>query len=698
MRLPVRRQETALRGWDTETGLIQSGLLAPPLACITWCDALDQPIEIVHGDDPAAYRVAVETLSRPHVGANVAFDLAVLGARFRDLVPLVFESIGAWDQEESNAHDVQLRQKLIDIGEGQLRMREMEGDDGEPVYVSVGYNLSALNKRYFGDVLEKDEWRLQYGRLRHLPLVQWPAGAVDYAKLDTLSTLKIFYAQAGMQRGVVGPDGYTKIRAPIEAYLSNERFQVRAAFALQLLSCWGIKIDPHEVERFLGVLRGEQEERRERLVKTGLVRLDGSRNMKLAHAKILALVGLDGDLTPKGLEQYRAWWAQMSKLGKLTEESRRSEKMRLLSAGYISVSGDSCIKSGDEVLQEFAKYGQFQTLVSKISKLKTGGLPIQTSFDSLLDTGRTSSFSSKIISNSIALQNLPRKPGMRECFVPREDQCFVAADYGMAELVAIAQITYSLFGYSKLRDVLNAGLDPHCDLGSRILGTSYEDFYARNKAGEQSIVDYRTLCKSLNFGLIGGLGAEKFVDFSRKSYGVVLAATQDESIEKAKLYKKAWLDRWEEMQEYLAYIGRLCEDRGFCDIKQLKSNRLRGRIRFTVAANGYMQGLTADASKAALIECVRRCYVMPRSVMYGSRILLFVHDENIGETKLQNGPAFASEMQQVMEHIYSQYTPDVKIGVEATIMRERWSKKAKPVWHEGVLRPWEDRDLFKKVA
>ena len=49
--------------WDTETGLIQDGLLAPPLACIQWAEGTQAVPELVHHADPAARRVAERILT-----------------------------------------------------------------------------------------------------------------------------------------------------------------------------------------------------------------------------------------------------------------------------------------------------------------------------------------------------------------------------------------------------------------------------------------------------------------------------------------------------------------------------------------------------------------------------------------------------------------------------------------------------------
>lgn len=698
-----------LRAADTETGLIQGGMLAPPLACVTFCDDPEKEAEIFHWRDPECERRVEQMLAEEFITtANGAFDLAVFANTWPRLTPLVFQAL-----MERRVHDVLLRQKLLDIGDGCYRLKEVE----EGVWISVRYGLSDLNNRYFGEYLEKDKWRLTYGKWRHHPLEAWDPGAVFYAKNDAVATLKVHHAQ----------DAFKPKFGPARIYLANETEQTYAAYALHMISCWGIRTDPYWVAKMLQQIQHEQIQRKAFLVKEGLVRdWEESRVKKAAVDRMRAIAGDKCELTDKGLERYRDWWLQMKKLGVLDgpkgEALKMKEKRKLFDAGFVKLSGEVCNRTQDPVLMAYAAYGQFQTLYTKIQKLQTNRLPIQTSFETLLETGRTSSFANKLIPNSIAIQNLPRKEGMRECFVPRgydspdinERHVFVAVDYAMAELVSLAQVCFKKFGYSKLRDALNAGMDPHLVLAARILKISYEEAWVRYKANDPAIILARQNAKPVSFGFPGGLGIEKFIEFARTSYGAIF------TLETAQEYKNIWLEAYPEMKDYFQWISGLCEDGdGYCNLKQFVSGRVRGHIPYTVACNTLFQGLTADGAKAALCEAVRRCYTpvwidneyketLPGqgrlSYLFGSRIVNFVHDELVGETKEQNGHHFACELSAVMENKYQPFTPDVTIHTEAVMMR-RWRKGAKPVTHNGmsltkggILVPFEDKHLYQKKA
>lgn len=685
------------RGWDTETALIQAGLLAPPLACLTWTDDLTKGPEIVHHADPAAKRIAEETLGMHNVSANLPYDLGVIGAKWPDLLPLIFECLDA-----GRGHDVIMAQKLCDIGEGCYRIREVDEGLDEPVFVSVKYGLSDLHNRHFGEFLEKDQWRLQYGKLRHLPLADWDPGAIHYAKYDAHVHKKVWGALLAQN-----------LRVDIDSYLVTEPFQTNSAFSLHLIACWGIATDSAEVTRFLARLWEEQQKRKAYLQKCNLVKSDGSRTLKYAKDLMEAAAGDNRVLTPKGLDLYRDWWTAMKKAGQLTDERKLLEKRRLWKEGYVSLSADACMLAGNDVLLEFARYGQFQTLISKVSKLRTNGYPIQTSFEPMLETGRASSFSSKIIPNSVAILNLPRKPGMRECFIPRnsgmhvpeeERRIFIAADFGMAELVSLAQVCYVLFGESRLRDALNAGIDPHLDFAATMLGISYEEAFARKH--EELISEHRQMAKPFNFGKPGGLGIDKFILFARAQYKVTFGKTPEEAYEKVQGFTKLYFKKWPEVRAYLDFISDQCADDpdGFCDIRSYGSGMLRGRMQYTVASNHQFQHLTAMGFKSALNAVQRRCYVGMKTPsgyvhtpLYGNRVVAPVHDEIVLEAREIDGDEIANELRFVMRERYQQFTPDVHIDVEAAAMR-RWRKGAKPVFHNGRLIPVEDKHLIERAA
>jgi DNA polymerase I len=648
--------------WDTETEAIREVRLAPPLACVTFSDG--ERSELIHHADPAAKRCVQWLLEQETTLANAPFDLAVVWAYFPDLRDLVWEAVYS-----GRIHDVLMRQKLLDLGAGCYR-RTYRRLPGEEKTTLLGYSLSDTHARYYKVRMEKDTWRLRYGELRGLPLEQWPEGARRYATYDAEVTARIYDLQS------------VEAQRTTKHNLHNEIAQVQAHFALHLMSCWGFKTDLKRVEQVIAEIDKETPALIERLRKVDLVRPKGGkphvRNEKLAKQMMYAAVGDAGELTVTGYKKVKAG------------EMNKDEALR---AGYIKIDEEWCEISGYAALVDYYHFRQNQLLKTKLGHIHIAakyGLPVQTSFEPLMETGRTSSRENKTLRNSMALQNPPRKGGMRSCFTARPGCTLISADYGQAELVSLAQVTYALCGYSKMRDLINSNMDLHVDFAKEIIAVErgirmdYADAFKLYKSENPYMEDRRNLAKGFNFGKPGGLGAASFQSYVRKGWGI------DITFEQSRTLGYAWLDHFEEMRPYFRWISDMIEQGGGrVDIQQYMTGRWRGKCYYTQAANTLFQGLTADAAKAALFEVSRHCYAVKSSALYGCRPVLFVHDEIITEAPREQANEAAKEQERIMVDVYQRYTPDVKITAEAHLM-DSWYKEAKAQYDErGKLIPWD---------
>jgi DNA polymerase-1 len=617
--------------WDTETGLIAEAKLAPPLACITYSDGVNA--DIVHWKD--GYDCAEWLLKQETTTANGPYDLAVVWAQYPGLRDLVWDAV-----VNGRVHDVQTRQKLIDVGAGKLLRIFKRLPDAEKVTL-LRYNLSDLHARYFGTKMEKDEYRLTYGHWRDFPLSEWPEGAIRYALNDAVVTSRVHQLQ----------DQEAALNA--KHNLWDEAAQVRSHFSLHLMSAWGMATDPERVDKVIAHIDEETPAIVARLKSVDLVRDKGKkanvRNEKLAKQMMYAAVKDAGELTDTGYKKVKA--------GEM-------DKNAALKAGYIKIDEEWCEISGYPALIDYYHFRQNQLLRTKLLSVRRAasfGLPIQTDFEVLL----------------------------RECFTARPGCTLIACDFNLAELVSLAQVTYSAFGYSKMRDVLNAGMDIHLDFGSQVYAKQqgvilpYEKASALHKAKDPAMKDMRQLAKAADFGYPGGLGAASFQSYSRKAWGVELTFDQSKEL------KRDWLNHFPEMRDYFLWVSDLMEaGDGRADIQQFHTLRWRGGCYYTQGCNTLFQGLTADAAKAALFEVSRLCYSVPSSPLYGCRPVLFVHDEIIMEAPLEQAAEAAKELERVMVEVYQRYTPDVRIAADAHLM-SHWSKDAEATYDErGKLVPW----------
>lgn len=193
--------------------------------------------------------------------------------------------------------------------------------------------------------------------------------------------------------------------------------------------------------------------------------------------------------------------------------------------------------------------------------------------------------------------------------------------------------------------------------------------------------DARQTGKVANFGFPGGLGAAALVFFALNNYDVRL--TEDE----ARHLKRVWLETWPEMRQYFAWISTHT-DKPFAQIQQLFVGRYRGGLRYTEACNTIFQGLGSDIAKAAGWKIIRACYdPTVQSVLYGSRVNNFIHDEFVGESPEPIAHECAFEVRRLMLEAAAPFLPNVRIDVEPALMR-RYSKEAGPKYENGRLIPW----------
>lgn len=625
--------------WDTETCLIRPGVLAPPLVCLQTAEG-NRPPALVHrtwGGRELAERI----VHSPNVGHNVPFDLAVLCSAWPDLIGPVFESL-----EADLITDTEVRQRLIDIGEGTYRgYRDMSTG----VWVQPTYSLAALVKRHCSTTIAKGEetWRLRYGELLNVPVERWPEDAKRYALDDAHWTRKVYKAQGSKS-----------------FYLADQYRQTRAKWWLHLTSCWGMMTDPDATEAFASKWLDRVDELRTELAAAGLVdRVTGKRKVKKA-TELLEAYCKERGLTPER-----------------TDKGKVSLKEDAL---------DALDLTGCPELALFAAYGKAQTNVSRARRLRRGyETPIQPSFNSLLDTGRTSCREPKNGGglNGYQTQNMPREEGVRDSFAARPGYLLCSVDYDGQEMGTLAQVCLWLFGQSDLADAINAGKDIHAVLGAQLHGVSYDALRAAIDAGDKRAELARQTAKPGNFGLPTGMGAAK-IQLSAKAYGVELTLSQ------AQRLKDTWFKTWREMRAYMRHCGDLADSS--TRVMQFVSERWRGLGTFTEIANGFFQGLASDMSKDAGFQLAKECYV-PGGRLYGSRIVNFVHDEFLLEHPEASAHERAFAQVDIQTGVAKTWTPDVLCTASPAIQLH-WRKGAKECYDEyGRLCPWDRKgEVYKK--
>ncbi len=269
------------------------------------------------------------------------------------------------------------------------------------------------------------------------------------------------------------------------------------------------------------------------------------------------------------------------------------------------------------------------------------------------------------------------RAGARECFVARPGHAIVSVDMDAFEMRTWAQICVWLFGMQAvaLAHILNDPKRcPHVEMGQRIWTESQirpitlEEAYLL-KGKDRG--DLRGVAKGPNFGLPGGMQAERLMAYCWTNYRVPM------SIEVAQIARQVWTEVYPEALPYLDWVkdqvGRKYGSRA--QIQQFYSKRLRGDVGYTDAANGYFQGLAADIAKVAGSRLTRAAYVERGSPLYGCRPLAFVHDEWLYEIPVDRIHEAGHYIAKVMTETAMEICPDLLFTASPAAMYA-WSKAA----------------------
>ncbi len=235
----------------------------------------------------------------------------------------------------------------------------------------------------------------------------------------------------------------------------------------------------------------------------------------------------------------------------------------------------------------------------------------------------------RLSSSNPNLQNIPIRSEfsrqIRQAFLPREGWILVSADYSQIELRILAHLSQEPI----LLDAYQQGEDVHA-VTARLL---FEQ--------DEVTPEQRRLGKTINFGVIYGMGAQRFareagvsqaegkafIERYRSRYSQVFDYLETQKREAIALgYVETILGR----RRYFNFSDRpLLNWRGhdprFIDLDELKRLSLGDSQLLRAAANAPIQGSSADIIKVAMVK------INAMLKDYQAQILLQVHDELVLE-------------------------------------------------------------------
>lgn len=656
-------------GLDTETRTFGAGKMAPKIVCMSaYRPGVLAPTLYGKHEIEAVFEQMLDS-GLPLVFYNAAFDCTVLMANYPRLTSKIF---AAYTRGQIKCTLIRETLHLLALGE-LGRQRGL-------------LSLASTYMRRTGKFLEgkkegEDSVRYRFAEVEDLPPEKWPREFRDYALKDAIVNSDIFTQQEE---------------------LPDEERQTRAAFALNLMAATGFRADGERTRKLRAQLEARVARAALTLVPAGLVRPAGSKNMKAIRAEVERqyLLYLKAEAPKSKSKESARKRAEREARGKEKKPPGTSTAWDTLNElPCLDEHGCPCTRDEDK-----CKEADFRTCrnplhvlmyrnedAGEISKYiphleMAARTPVNFRVTSIMETGRIS------ISEP-PLQQLPRRPGIRQCIVPPDGHVFIGADYSAIELVTLAQILLDMFGESKLADTLRAGRDPHSVTGALLAGVSYEEFIAGLESKDRELKKkykyFRQFAKALNFGVPGGLGGETFLEYLR-GYDIRLDGTKEEQLEQSRGYIRKYKEWYPEIRRYLDLISEQCGQHGGAfTMAQPRSKRIRGNVLYTSAANSTFQGLASDLAKDALWRIAMECYLPElQSPLFGSRIVLFMHDEIIAQSPEPLASEAGERLGFLMRSAGSDWCPDVPVKASPWIARW-WDKDAETVRNDnGELQVW----------
>ena len=270
------------------------------------------------------------------------------------------------------------------------------------------------------------------------------------------------------------------------------------------------------------------------------------------------------------------------------------------------------IRDAHPIVEDILEYRMLEklrsTYLEPLPKLVDDASRLHTHFNQLATaTGRLSS-------SKPNLQNIPIRgkygPRMRSCFTATQGNLLAAADYSQIELRVLAHFSKD----PELLDAFRNDEDIHTRTAALIM----------DKTAEEVQDDERRNAKTINFGLIYGMGVQKL---ARE-----LKIKQTE----AKEFTERYFEKLATLKKYYESVVKDAEEHGFVTtlagrrrlLPELHSrNNMQASEARRQAVNTVIQGTAADIIKMAMVAAHKD----KKLKELGARIILQVHDELIIE-------------------------------------------------------------------
>lgn len=451
-------------------------------------------------------------------------------------------------------------------------------------WVAHKFSLAKLAKEYlYVDLDKNEEVRHSFEKYKGAPISEMPKNFLEYGALDALVTYQVYHKINGL---ILGLDKY-KTRL-------SHHIQIKGDWALSQIYKRGIEFDLEMRDKWLEEENRNLQNLSWKLANWGWVR--GQKGNQKRYEDIVNTLGINLPKTEDG-----------------SVSSKREDLEKYSHIGFVN---------------DYLTYHEVEKNTTFVRDQDKGR--IHPRYKLLVNTGRTSC-------SKPNFQQLPREGSVRSMYRAKEGCQLIITDYSALELATLAQVTYSMFGESVMREQINKGVDLH----------RYYAAVLWEKEIKDVTKDERQQAKAANFGFPGGLGIDTFIKFSQ-GYGLTLSRKQ------AQLMKDKWFKAFPEVKLYLEEGGNTQQG----DVYTL-TGRLRANASYCARKNTPFQGLGADGAKLALFNLEKA----------GIDVVGFVHDEVVSEVQDNNIDKIKLLQEKIMIESMNMVVPDVQISVETVISK-----------------------------
>ena len=302
--------------------------------------------------------------------------------------------------------------------------------------------------------------------------------------------------------------------------------------------------------------------------------------------------------------------------------------------GAASTSQDALEKLGGkhpiiEAILEFRKLEKLRsTYLEPLPKLADKESRVHTTFN------QTATATGRLSSSNPNLQNIPvRGPlgsRMRACFVAAPGKLLISADYSQIELRVLAHLS----GDPTLLEAFRNNQDIHARTAGLLFDVPLDEVTP----------DMRRSAKTINFGIVYGMGAQKLAQEMHISVKEAKAFIERYFERLSKL--KALYDTIEEDAKQHGYVSTITGRRRLTPDILSANNQLRSQAR-RQAINTRIQGSAADIIKMAMLAVEND----PELKRLEARLLLQIHDELLLEVPEANAKAAGKRLAALMSEV-----------------------------------------------